>query len=350
MSTPAAPDFTAYVSQNPTLTYGTAAGAYGVLHPGAAGAQTLTEAKIGIGGRLDAEYLLQTIARPGEINSVTLGLTGTYRDSEDPLVIWLWTGSAWSDITAAAFNQAYRAPLGCVDANGLIRVRFTDSVNVRSEPMGSLALAELYAAVTVGELPPNQLPVAQDDAASTPADTAISITVLANDQDPDGDPLTVTAVSSAANGTVTLNADQTVGDVPVSGFTGMDSFTYTVSDPYAGSATATVTVTVTPAGPSATVVVGGINLSAALAGKSWKATADVRIIDQTGAAAAGATVFNDSPLQTGGMATTDAAGLAVLTSPPVKTSGGTFTFRVTNVVLAGHAFAGGGDPVSIQVP
>jgi hypothetical protein len=42
----------------------------------------------------------------------------------------------------------------------------------------------------------NDAPTPADDTASTPEDTAITIDVLANDADPEGDALTVTAVTS----------------------------------------------------------------------------------------------------------------------------------------------------------
>ena len=66
---------------------------------------------------------------------------------------------------------------------------------------------------------------------------------LANDTDPDGDPLTVTS-ASAANGTVTINPDGTLRYVPNANFNGTDTITYTISDGQGGTSTATVTVTV----------------------------------------------------------------------------------------------------------
>ena len=57
-----------------------------------------------------------------------------------------------------------------------------------------------------------------------------AIDVLANDTDVDGDTLTVTAVTAAGNGTVTLDRRGTVTYTPDADFIGTDSFTYTVSD------------------------------------------------------------------------------------------------------------------------
>ncbi len=64
--------------------------------------------------------------------------------------------------------------------------------------------------------------------------------MLANDTDPDADDLTVTAVGTASNGTVEIVGGAVVYTSDL-GFSGQDSFTYTVSD---GTNTATGTVTV----------------------------------------------------------------------------------------------------------
>jgi hypothetical protein len=72
----------------------------------------------------------------------------------------------------------------------------------------------------------------------------LDVRVLANDRDPDGDPLSVVRVTQAANGWVLVNGDDTVRYHPNSGFTGLDGFAYTVSDVDGGTDTATVTVTV----------------------------------------------------------------------------------------------------------
>jgi outer membrane protein OmpA-like peptidoglycan-associated protein len=90
----------------------------------------------------------------------------------------------------------------------------------------------------------NRAPVAVDDVATVRNDATVSIAVLANDSDPDGDALAVSAVGTPANGTATL-AGTSITYAPRAGFVGTDSFTYTARDPSGLTATARVTVTVT---------------------------------------------------------------------------------------------------------
>ena len=92
----------------------------------------------------------------------------------------------------------------------------------------------------------NNPPVANDDSATTSEDTSVSVDVLYNDSDPDGDPLSVTTASAPAHGTAIKNPDDTVTYSPNLNYSGTDSFTYTVSDGKGGMASAVVTVTVSP--------------------------------------------------------------------------------------------------------
>ena len=89
----------------------------------------------------------------------------------------------------------------------------------------------------------NDPPVAQEDSATTDENMPVTIPVLTNDSDPDGDRLTVESVTRPSNGTVTNNGtDVTYSPAPDS--YGSDSFTYTVADGKGGAATARVSVEV----------------------------------------------------------------------------------------------------------
>jgi Ca2+-binding RTX toxin-like protein len=94
-------------------------------------------------------------------------------------------------------------------------------------------------------------PDANDDASTTVKDTKTVVDVLANDTDIDGtlDPATVTIVDGPDNGSVLV--DTTTGKItytPTTGYSGADTFTYTVKDNdgnISGEATVTIDVAAT---------------------------------------------------------------------------------------------------------
>ncbi len=81
-------------------------------------------------------------------------------------------------------------------------------------------------------------------------DANITLNVLANDSDPDGDTLTITAVSAgSAGGTIAINSggaslDYSTPSPQVANGT-VETFTYTAQDPYGYAVTANVAVTIT---------------------------------------------------------------------------------------------------------
>ena len=103
-------------------------------------------------------------------------------------------------------------------------------------------------------LPPvnNLPPSAANDSFTTDQSTSYikSLDPRANDSDPNGDALTITAKTNGALGNVTINGSGTSltysfsGTPPSIGSSLTDSFTYTISDGNGGTASATVTATV----------------------------------------------------------------------------------------------------------
>ena len=93
----------------------------------------------------------------------------------------------------------------------------------------------------------NSIPEAADDSAQVRNDQTVSIKVLLNDSDADGDTLTISGAQvSASQGTVTINADQLVFD-PQANFEGTAIINYQISDGKGGEDEAQVFVTVTKA-------------------------------------------------------------------------------------------------------
>ncbi len=76
----------------------------------------------------------------------------------------------------------------------------------------------------------NLPPVAVDDVAQTPVNLPVTVPVLGNDTDPNGDVLTVVEISDPANGTAILNPDGTVTYTPDTDFIGTDTLTYIITD------------------------------------------------------------------------------------------------------------------------
>ncbi len=89
----------------------------------------------------------------------------------------------------------------------------------------------------------NRPPVALADLVRIPSDETSIIDVLANDSDPDGDPLTVFDATSS-DGAVEINADGTLSFTPTPGFVGPAEITYAIRDGNGGVDFTTVTAIV----------------------------------------------------------------------------------------------------------
>ena len=177
--------------------------------------------------------------------------------------------------------------------------------------------------------PVNDPPVAVNDTRTTAEDTPVTVTVLANDSDVDGDTLSVTGVVTGANthGAVVINADGTITYTPTANYNGAASFDYTISDGHGGTATATVNIDVTPVNDAP---VGVSDVGSALeAGVA------------AGSNASGNVLTNDTDVDTGDTrsvasvtfgATTVAAGSALSGTYGQLTlnADGTYSYSVSN--------------------
>jgi hypothetical protein len=126
-----------------------------------------------------------------------------------------------------------------------------DQVRIYDRPL-TAAQIDANSRIAVTPPPPaaNTAPVAQGDSLATSMNTTLvvsSAALLANDNDPDGDTVSVSSVASnsAAGGTITPNGEGSWVYAPPSAFIGSDNFGYTIEDGRGGSATGTVTVSVT---------------------------------------------------------------------------------------------------------
>ena len=123
--------------------------------------------------------------------------------------------------------------------------------------------AVLHVEYSTGSSGGNQNPNAVNDNATTQQDTAVNGNVLNGslsggtaDSDPDGDSIQVNSNTTPGNGTLTsdVTASGNFTYTPNTGYTGTDSFNYTISDGQGGTATATVSITVVAGNQNPTAV------------------------------------------------------------------------------------------------
>ncbi|MEM6330270.1 MAG: tandem-95 repeat protein, partial [Planctomycetota bacterium] len=125
------------------------------------------------------------------------------------------------------------------DANGVFEV-----VVQAADGRGAFDTQALAVTITdTGEAP---IAVADAFAATedTPLSRAAASGVLANDTDPEGQPLTAQLLTPPAAGTLLLGADGAFTYTPAAEFAGVDTFVYRVSDGVQASPPVTVTITV----------------------------------------------------------------------------------------------------------
>ena len=192
---------------------------YPLLTSAASGGGTTT-----IGGTLDSApgttFTLDFYANP-VCDSFSFGEGQTY------------LGSA-TVTTDGACNATINATLPVVVSAGqVITATATD-------PAGNTSEFSACMQVTLSNAPPD----AVNDTATTNEDTPVTINVLANDTDPDSDPLSVSSFTQGANGSVTSGGGGALIYTPNSNYNGTDSFTYTISDGNGGTDSATVAITI----------------------------------------------------------------------------------------------------------
>ena len=113
------------------------------------------------------------------------------------------------------------------------------------EPVTVVGTFTLQRAVFGNNAPDtsNQLPQPVTDEVMAEKGKAVTINVLSNDSDPNGDALTIVSVSKPQFGTATTDG-QKITYTPNAGFEGTDTFTYLVTDGKGGESAGAVTITV----------------------------------------------------------------------------------------------------------
>ena len=184
----------------------------------------------------DAPVALDDTANTQENTAVNINVLANDSDIDgDTLVVLNATVSNPTNgtVSANADNSLLFTPT--TNFNGNASVNYTISDN-----NGGIA----SATVTVNVISVNSTPVAVNDYATTDEDTLVTINVLANDSDVDGDALMVTD-PTATNGTVSVSLDSSLDYLPNANFNGSDTISYNVNDGNGATDSATVTVTIT---------------------------------------------------------------------------------------------------------
>ncbi|MBA4065781.1 MAG: hypothetical protein C0501_19095 [Isosphaera sp.] len=190
------------------------------------------------------------VAEDGVLTVAGPGVLANDADPDaDALTAVLVTGPAHGSLTLNPGGGFVYTP--AADFHG------TDQFTYRAAD-GTAQSPPVTVSVTV--TPVNDPPAAAGDAYAVAEDGVLTVAgpgVLANDADPDADPLSAVLVTGPAHGTLTLNPNGGFVYTPAADFHGTDQFTYRAGDGNGGTATATVTVIVNPTADPPAAPAGG---------------------------------------------------------------------------------------------
>ncbi|MEL4896890.1 Ig-like domain-containing protein, partial [Crocosphaera sp. Alani8] len=213
-------------------------------------------------GEADRDYVTITVPEGFQLDSVILE---DYSSVGNPAFVGLQQGEAFTenlDNSGNAANLLGYHLFGGSEAE--IGTDILDNIGNGAGAIGfngplpsgdyTLAFQQLGAFTSytlefnVSAVPDNVDPLAVNDSYTATVNETLEIDaeagVLNNDSDGDGDDLTVEIDSDVTDGDLTLNSDGSFSYTPDQDFTGVDSFSYTVSDGNGGTATADVSINV----------------------------------------------------------------------------------------------------------
>ena len=199
---------------------------------------------------VDERTVTEDFSMPSSCNYIPVAVDDAATVSEDGAVtIAVLANDSDREGSQLQVTSVTQPRNGSATRNADNTVTYTPAANFNGSDSFTYTATDLRggsatATVTVTVTPVNDAPVAVADSASTAKNNSVTIAVLANDTDVDGDRLSVASVGGASNGTVVRNANGTVTYSPRNGFSGSDSFSYTASDASGATSSATVSVTV----------------------------------------------------------------------------------------------------------
>jgi hypothetical protein len=236
---------------------------------------------------------------------------------------------------------------GCSPNGDMATIEYTPNPDACCDEFFTYGVSDgtvqVNARVVISITPVNDVPVAEAGSATTTSNNPVAITL--SGFDPDNCELAFSVAGQPANGSLSApgatacnptgggatNRDAApITYTPTTGFSGTDSFTFTVSDGTSVSAPATVTINVvTPP----TVHVGDLDASTVKTSGSWQATVTIRIDTFSHAARSGAIVRGTWGNGLTSTCTTSAAGTCSVGSGSLARKTQSTSFQVTSVTV-----------------
>jgi hypothetical protein len=296
-------------------------------------------------GVVDAGEAVLTITPPG--NQPPVANDDTATTNEDTGVdVAVLANDTDPDGDALSVVSVSDPPHGTAVKNANGSVHYTPDTNYHGADSFTYVVSDGAGgsdtgAVSVTVSSVNDAPVAANDSASTTAGVPVTISVLANDTDGDGDTLGVGSVSDPPHGTAVKNANGTITYTPDAGYTGPDAFGYAATDGSASSNVATVSITVNPAPPPNQFHIGDLDGSTAVSGKTWTAKVTVHVEDAANAPLSGVVVTGSWSNGSSGTASCTTNGSGTCTVQKAKLARATVasvTFSITGATRSGYTY------------
>lgn len=193
------------------------------------------------------QYFISGTLTPGTPTEPPVAVDDSASGDEDnALQIPVLDNDSDSDGGTLSVSAVVAGSHGSTSSDGTL-VTYTPGLNFNGSDSFIYYLSDdqggsAQATVTVTINPVNDNPQASNDSAVTNPGVMVSIPVLDNDSDVDGDSLTLSGINPGV-GNVVINGTN-IDYTPADNWTGEDSFSYAISDGNGGSASASVTVTV----------------------------------------------------------------------------------------------------------
>lgn len=236
----------------------------------------LSDNNIGVFGHLMADLSLVSAAdvnpvEPGATLNYTLKVTNNGEGVANAVVVsdLLPAGVAFigTDTACNHLNAVLKCELGQLAAGGQVIINVQVTAPLAEGQISNLAMTfseyndtspadnRHQLETTVANLVPNTAPVVADDLATILPGQSLTVNIVANDQDVDGDSLSIISVvkqSDTTQGSLTINSASEVSYTPPAklngkDYDGIEHFVYRISDGNGGEAEGLVTIVVNTA-------------------------------------------------------------------------------------------------------